>query len=182
MTQANERNQDRIEDAGPQGEAPETAVTLEAARVAIQLAQDAVLRDAREIANHFNAERQALIKMPGMKFMPVALSVTGGQGAFRARWIELVYRDGKLKLRKDLPNQKGDKAHLGTIKGKSPEEFHPAIVEAEGKLRVLRRKAKKLADAKGLVSDALVIGTALGYTAGEESAAAPGTPDEMPIF
>ena len=180
MTQTTEKNQDHREEGTPQNAIPETTVALEAAKTALQVAQDAVLRDAREIADRFNGERQKLIKMPGVKFMPVALSVTGGQGAFRARWIELVYRDGKLKLRKDLPNQKGEKAHLGTIKGKSPEEFHAAIAQAEGELRVLRRKAKKLTDAKGLVNDTLMIGTAQGYAT--DDAAPAGAPYEMPIF
>lgn len=147
---------------------PESREALQAACDAIGEARRSLIRDARVVATKFNETRNALIGQPGVKFMGVTLSVTDKSDVLKARWIELIFRDKKLKLRKTLPNQNAERSHLGTLLAKAPEEFHDAIKEAEMAMRAIRRKARKLNDARRLVVEAGLVGTGAGYAAPAE--------------
>lgn len=172
----------QVEEFGVEAEhavSEKTQRCIEAAMESVNEARRAVVEDARAVATKFNAARDELIGKPGIKFMGLVLSVTNKEDFLRSRWIELIFKEGKLKARISVPNQNVERSHLGTLLAKAPEEFHPAVREAEMAMRAIRRRAKKLNEAKRLLLEAGAIGS--GFAAKPEPQVED-DPDGMPQF
>lgn len=96
--------------------------------------------------------RNTLIGQPGIRFRGLTLAVTDERGVLKVRWVELIFRDEQRKRRKTLPNQNIERSYLGTLLAKAPEGFHDAIREVEAALRAIRRKARKVNEARRLAT------------------------------
>lgn len=147
----------------------QTAAALEAADEALLKAKRALVNEARRIADQFNEYRNSLIGKPGIKFMGLAIWVASNEeSVLRCKWIELIFKEGKVKLRKTVPNQNSERSHLGTLYAKAPEEFHSAIRDAELAMRSVRRQAKKVSEARRLILEAGAVGSGSGFAAKPE--------------
>lgn len=160
--------------------------TLHAALAAIDQIQQDLVNEATALAKTFYAERERIISAQGdteAGFMPLTLSVSARKGgALRARWVQVVFRNGKHKTTIDVPNKDGDTPHLLKLKALAPAAFHELVTQTEEQLRILRRRAEKVAGAKRQLTDAAMIGTSEGYAPATPQSAGQAEQEDIPHF